>query len=178
RIRPFNEPGGILHTAASAIDYQFGFKISQTWFYKLLEKAIVPLILFAAAALYFLSCIVVVGPDEQAIIEHFGNPVKGADGVKIGVKIYEPGLSLKWPWPIDKIYKYPTKRIMELAIGYKPKIDPQTGMPEREPKLWGTQHYEEEYKLLVASRQSSATLSADDVPVSLVIAYTAKIELQ
>lgn len=161
-----NEPGGILHTAASAIDYQFGFKVSHTWFYKLLEKAIVPLILFAAATLYSLSSIVVIGPDEQAIIEHFGNPIKGADGVKI----YQPGLNLKWPWPIDKVYKYPTKRIMELAIGYKPKIDPQTGMPERKPKLWGTQHYEEEYKLLVASRQNSEKPSADDVPVSIVMA--------
>jgi len=161
-----NEPGGILYTAASAIDYQFGFKVSQTWFYKLLEKAIVPLILFAAAALYFLSCIVVIGPDEQAIVEHFGNPIKAS----AKVKIYQPGLSFKWPWPIDKVYKYPAKRVMELTIGYKHKIDPKTGMPERGPKLWGVQHYEEEYKLLVASRQSTEKMSADDVPVSLVIA--------
>jgi len=126
----------------------------------------VPLILFAAAALYFLSCIVVIGPDEQAIIEHFGNPIKASDGIKI----YQPGLNFKWPWPIDKVYKYPTKRVMELTIGYKHKIDPKTGMPERGPKLWGTQHYQEEYTLLVASRQSTEKLSADDVPVSLVIA--------
>ena len=32
-----NEPGGIFRSAAGAIDYQFGFKVSQTWFYKLLE---------------------------------------------------------------------------------------------------------------------------------------------
>jgi len=50
-----NEPGRIFHTAASAIDYQFGFKVSQTWFYRLLEKAIVPLTLFAAIILYLLS---------------------------------------------------------------------------------------------------------------------------
>ena len=57
-----NEPGGILRSAADAIDYQFGFKVSQTWFYKLLEQAIVPLILFAGVTLYLLSCIVIVGP--------------------------------------------------------------------------------------------------------------------
>ncbi|GAG32636.1 unnamed protein product, partial [marine sediment metagenome] len=51
----FNEAGGILHTAADAIDYQFGFKVSQTWFYKLLEKAVVPLVLFAGTILYLLS---------------------------------------------------------------------------------------------------------------------------
>ena len=67
-----NEPGGILHTFASAIDYQFGFKVSQTWFYKLLEEAVLPLALFAIATLYVLSCMVVVQPGEQAIIERFG----------------------------------------------------------------------------------------------------------
>ncbi|MCH6551077.1 MAG: hypothetical protein IH804_03565, partial [Planctomycetes bacterium] len=34
-----NGPGGIFRGAAGAIDYQFGFKFSQTWFYLLLEKA-------------------------------------------------------------------------------------------------------------------------------------------
>ncbi|MCK4913569.1 MAG: hypothetical protein KAS69_03100, partial [Planctomycetes bacterium] len=43
-----NEPGKIARTASGAIDYQFGFQVSQTWFYKLLEKAVVPLVLFAA----------------------------------------------------------------------------------------------------------------------------------
>ena len=33
----FSEPGGLLDTAAHAIDYQFGFKVSETWFYILLD---------------------------------------------------------------------------------------------------------------------------------------------
>jgi regulator of protease activity HflC (stomatin/prohibitin superfamily) len=161
-----NEPGGILHTAASAIDYQFGFKVSHTWFYKLLEKAIVPLVLFGVVSLYLLSCIVVVNPDEQGIIERFGNPIKSGDKVKI----YEPGLTFKWPWPVDKVYKYPTSRIMELSIGYKPKIDPRTGQEERSPKLWGQKHYQEEYMLLVASEQAGTSKETDANPFSLVIA--------
>ncbi len=47
-----NEPGGILRSAADALDYQFGFQVSQTWFYKLLEQAIIPLILFGVVTLY------------------------------------------------------------------------------------------------------------------------------
>jgi len=161
-----NEPGGILRSVADAIDYQFGFKVSQTWFYKLLEQAIVPLVLFGAVTLYLFSCVVVVGPDEQAIIEHFGNPENRAGEVRI----LEPGLAFKWPWPIDIAYKYPTKKISEISIGFVPKIDPTTGMVERKPLLWGETHYEKEYQLLVASRQSSAELPAGTVPVSLVIA--------
>ncbi len=160
-----NEPGGILRSAADAIDYQFGFKVSQTWFYKLLEQAIVPLILFGAVTLYLLSSIVVVGPDEEAIIEHFGNPVKDANNIRhIG-----PGLTFKLPWPIEIAYKYPTKRISEIGIGYVVKYE--AGKKEQpRPKLWGLQHYDEEYHLLVASEQGDMDSSAETVPVSLVIA--------
>jgi len=156
-----NEPGGIFRTVASTIDYQFGFKVSQTWFYKLLEKAIVPLVLFAAITLYLLSCIIVVNPNEEVIIEHFGNPIR-SEG---------PGLAFKWPWPIDIAYKYPTKMVSEISIGFVPNVNPKTGkvIPERE-LLWGKAHYKEEYKLLVASEQTVGELSAGAVPVSLVIA--------
>jgi membrane protease subunit HflK len=161
-----NEPGGILRSAADAIDYQFGFKASQTWFYKLLEQAIVPLILFGAVTLYLLSCVVVVEPDEQAIIEQFGDPVNGAGQVRL----IGPGLAFKWPWPIDITYKYPTEMISEISIGFVPKVDPKTGEVERKPLLWGEAHYEKEYQLLVASQQSGTESMVGTVPVSLVIA--------
>jgi len=159
-----NEPGGIFRSAAGAIDYQFGFKVSQTWFYKLLEKAIAPLVLFAAVTLYLLSCIVVVAPNEEAIIERFGNPVNDANDVRLA----GPGLAFKWPWPIDIAYKYPTKKVMELNIGFKAKKD--TDKVGYGPLLWGKEHYEEEYQLLVASKQTSAASDESAVPVSLVMA--------
>ncbi|UCC21494.1 MAG: hypothetical protein JSW23_06665 [Planctomycetota bacterium] len=161
-----NEPGGIFRTLASTIDYQFGFKVSQTWFYKLLEKAFRPRVLFAAITLYLLSCIVVVAPNENAIIEHFGNPMKDADSVRI----VGPGLAFKRPWPIDIAYKYPTKKVMELSIGFVPKLDPRTGEPEAGPLLWGEAHHHEEYLLLVAGEQMGEQLAAGGVPVSLLIA--------
>jgi len=160
-----NEPGGILRSAADAIDYQFGFKVSQTWFYKLLEKAIVPLVLFAGVTMYLLSCVVVVAPNEEAIIEHFGNPVDQAGKVRH----IKPGLTLKWPWPIDIAYKYPAKKIMELNIGFVPKTDPKTGEVMREKQLlWGQTHFEQEHSVLVASEYTGERLTEGAVPVSLV----------
>ncbi len=161
-----NEPGGIFRSAAGAIDYQFGFKVSQTWFYKLLEKAIAPLVLFAAVTLYLLSCIVVVAPNEEAIIERFGNPINDANEVRL----VGPGLALKWPWPIDIAYKYPTKKVMELDIGFVPKPRKDIDKVGYGPLLWGREHYEEEYQLLVASKQTSAVSDESAVPVSLVMA--------
>jgi regulator of protease activity HflC (stomatin/prohibitin superfamily) len=159
-----NEPGGLFHSAAGAIDYQFGFKVSQTWFYKLLERAIVPLILFGTVTLYLASAFVVVNTGEQAVVEHFGNPLK-PDGQP---RLREPGFSMKWPWPIDRIYKYPTDRIQELYIGYRPTLDPN-GMPQRGPLLWGKSHYEEEFNLLVATEDQDVQSEAEGAPpVSLV----------
>jgi regulator of protease activity HflC (stomatin/prohibitin superfamily) len=82
------------------------------------------------------------------------------------VRHVEPGLTFKWPWPIDIAYKYPTKKIAELSIGFVPKSDPES----REPLLWGKAHHEAEHHLLVASEQTGTTLEAEAVPVSLVVA--------
>ncbi len=156
-----NEPGGILKSAADAIDYQFGFQVSQTWFYQLLVKAIAPLILFfVITPLYLLSSIVVVFPNEEAIVERFGNPLDDSGEVRI----IGPGLALKLPWPIDIAYRYPTKRISEISIGFVPKSDHLN----TDPLLWGQKHYEEEYSLLVASEQTSVTSAEGAVPVSLL----------
>ncbi len=154
-----NEPGGILHTFASAIDYQFGFKVSQTWFYQLMEKAVVPLVLFSIFTLYALSCVVIVQPGEQAIIEHFGSFENGG-------KLVEPGLTFKLPWPFDIAYKYETKRVAQVNVGFKVSDE---DIESNKPLLWGEKHYEEEYPLLVSTREAEGTDDKEGtVPVSIV----------
>ncbi|HSV26830.1 MAG TPA: SPFH domain-containing protein [Sedimentisphaerales bacterium] len=154
-----NEPGAILQTVAGTIDYQFGFKVSQTWFYKLLAKAILPLLLFSALTLYLLSSIVVVRADEEAIIERFGRPIN--NGEPIG-----PGLTLKWPWPIDVAHVWPTRRIQHLTIGFDREDETKV---YREPLLWNRPHYKEERNLLVANR-AAATTQRGGVPFSIIVA--------
>lgn len=151
-----NEPGGILHTFSSAIDYQFGFKVSETWFYKLLEEAILPLALFAIATLYVLSCMVVVGPGEQAIIERLG----------VFERVAKPGLTVKLPWPFGVARTYPTKQIQVLNIGFEEDPD----KTERQPLLWGESHFKAEDKFLVAAKQEESAQEDGPPAVSLVIA--------
>lgn len=164
-----NEPGGLFHSLASAIDYQFGFKVSQTWFYRLLERAIVPLVLFGAVTLYLFSCFAVVETGEQAIVERFGNPLR-RNGEP---RLMEPGLVIKWPWPIDQIKLVRADEVRELYIGYTPNIDEQ-GRLERRPLLWGQAHYEEEFSVLVASETRDEKQAGQEgqveeaAPVSLV----------
>lgn len=155
----FSEPGGFLHTIANTIDYQFGFQVSQTWFYKLLEKAILPLILFAALTLYVMSCIVIVGPGQGAVIERFGAPDPAMGGRAIGA-----GLSFKWPWPIEIAYVYPVERVQQIAVGFR---DEDADAAKKKPLLWGEEHYTEEYNLLVATPTETAAADGT-MPVSII----------
>ncbi len=153
-------PGNILQTAASAIDYQFGFKVSQTWFYRIMEQAVVPLIIVSAVILYFLSCVVIIGPGSEAIVEHFGS----AFDSKGDVRLIGPGLTFKLPWPFETARKFPAKEIQEIHIGYVPEDDPDK---QKAPLLWGREHYKAEYNLLVAT-ESISSQEKGAVPVSII----------
>jgi len=156
-----NEPGGILHTFSSAIDYQFGFKVSQTWFFQLLGKAIIPLVMVGLLALYSLSCLIIVAPGEQAVIEHFGS----------FDRIAKPGLNCKLPWPFEKAYKHPTSLVQQIDIGFVESAD-EADKGKQKAFVWGEKHYDEEYELVIAASSDTAYEEGEGgtVPVSLVIA--------
>ncbi len=107
-----SEPGGIAHSLAEAVNYQFGFKVSQTWFYQLLQRALVPLAAVGVVAVWCLSCLIVVQPYEHAIIERFGRQIDAEHPLG-------PGLHLKWPAPIDISRKYNTDQLHEFYVGYR-----------------------------------------------------------
>jgi len=101
-------PGSIAKAISEAVNYQFGFEVSGSWFYQLLSRAIAPLIGFGVLTLLLLSSLVIVAPHEQAVITHFGR----IRGRPVG-----PGLHLKMPWPIDRAYKYAVGRVHQIVVG-------------------------------------------------------------
>ncbi|MFA6175118.1 MAG: SPFH domain-containing protein [Phycisphaerae bacterium] len=158
-LAALSSPGNILQTAATAIDYQFGFKVSQTWFYRIVAGAIVPLVIVSAAILYSLSCILIVGPESQAIIERFGSAVDSQGNVRL----VEPGITFKLLWPFDVARKFATREIQEIHIGYVPEDD----SAKQKELLWGTEHYKAEYNLLVAT-ENIGSQEKGAVPVSII----------
>jgi len=163
------QSGGLFSTAAHALDYQFGFKVSETWFYKFFEGALAKLVLVWLGILVACSCVVVIEPGEQGLLERFGRPVDGRG-------VLEPGLNLKFPWPVDAVVRYDTRALQSFNVGYVPD-------PEKEKErtvLWTRAHYKEEFNLLVASReqQSSGVEGDQTVPVNLITASIPEPELQ
>lgn len=159
-----SHPEGLFTTAARTLDYQFGFKVSETWIYRMLAEKLPGFVLALLAALAISSCFVFLEPGEQAVLERFGQPVSGRTALG-------PGPHVKLPWPVDKIYRFETGKIQSFNVGFVP--DP---VREREKTvLWTVTHAKEEYNLLVASRDQqilSATNSPDAqqaVPVNLLV---------
>ncbi|MCP4466815.1 MAG: hypothetical protein GY813_08705, partial [Halieaceae bacterium] len=101
------QPGGLISTAAQALDYQFGFKVSETWFYKYLEQKLALIIAIQVVMLFLSSSFVVIQPNEEAFLERFGKR-----NAHLG-----PGFSYKLPWPIDKVYRYKTSEIQNFVLG-------------------------------------------------------------
>jgi modulator of FtsH protease HflK len=145
------QPEGLITTAAQALDYQFGFKVSETWFYRFFEKALAWIILLQVAALFLSTTMVFIEPGEQALLEHFGQRTNTVLG---------PGGHLKWPWPIDKIYRFRTEQIQSFIVGSQP--DPT--LVNQNTVLWTAPHAKEE-NFVVANRDQNL-LSTNDIPAN------------
>ncbi len=143
----FCEPEGVLHSIAQAIDYQFGFKVSETWFYQLLQQAIAPLLLFGVVTLYLMSTIIIVQPGQQAIVMRFGTKPK---------TVLREGSHIKWPWPIDRAEIYDVAKVKQLILGATQEKDetPWLVAQDGQPVLWTVKHVKgHEFQLLVASKK-------------------------
>lgn len=154
------DPASWVNSVAQALDYQFGFNVSQTWFYRFLENALAPLIIFQISALYLLSCFVFLGPEEEGILEKFGRPVPAAEG-----GLLDSGFHLKWPWPFETVRRFPSKRMQTLHIGSE-----EDHAGRHTSMLWTVQHHTEQETFLTASRTAafSGSEDAQTVPVNLL----------
>ncbi len=102
-------PESIGHSIAEALNYQFGFEVSGTWFYKLLQRTLVPLLLVGAIFIWLMSSVVVVEEGEQYTVLHWGKPQR----------VLKPRRypHLVWPWPVDTTRKFETDAIHQIILG-------------------------------------------------------------
>ena len=148
------EPGGVAKSIADAVNYQFGFEVSSTWFYQLLQRWLFPIAVFSLFVVLVLSSVVIVDADEQAIVERFGR--------RASASVLEPGLHFKWPFPIDVVQRAPVRRVRELVIG-----EAEDAGHEEEGKavLWTEAHdYVPELMLLVNAPKHSGEAGAGPMP--------------
>jgi modulator of FtsH protease HflK len=147
------QPESLFTTAAQTLDYQFGFKVSETWIFQALQKNLPAFLLVQIVVLIVSTMFVFVSAGEQVVLEHCGKPAA----------VFGPGAHLKLPWPIDQTYRFRTDQIQSFAVGYTP--DEKNDSPI---VLWTVAHSKEE-NFLVGNRaalQSDTGTNAQ--PVALV----------
>ncbi|HXJ55674.1 MAG TPA: protease modulator HflK [Verrucomicrobiae bacterium] len=148
-----SHPESVFTTVAHTLDYQFGFKVSETWFYQFLKRSMAWLTLSYLAILTASTCLVYVQPGEEALLERFGKPAPGRE-------VLGPGFHAKLPWPIDQAYRYRTQEIQTFDVGFE-----HDEKDEHEAAvLWTVSHYKEELNLLVASRETAEIPAAPGSP--------------
>jgi len=157
----FAAPEAVAKSINEAINYQLGYDVSSTWLYRLLSRAVLPLVLGGALVMWGLSCFTVILPYQRAMVLRFGRPVMNDVG---------PGLLVKWPWPIDQVV-IPVEILRDdkgLPIG---SAETTTGLRElslatQAPTgagaiLWTNDHAREEVYQLVRPSGTSGILPVD-----------------
>jgi regulator of protease activity HflC (stomatin/prohibitin superfamily) len=172
------DPGRVGHSIAETLNYQFGFEVSKTWFYKLAARAFIPLVLFGAAALVLMSCVVIVDQGEQYVVIHMGKAIHmGETGPN---RTMEPGIHFKLPWPLETAQRFDTGTVRELLLGVGGRQKP-TIVNGRELKLWTQEHGQQaERNFLIGANRRLQTASGATPPpavdiIKLVVAVRYRV---
>ncbi len=123
------EPGRVGHSIAEALNYQFGFEVSKTWFYQLISRAFIPLIAFAVLVMLAISSIVVVRHGQQCVVLHLGR----------AKSVLEPGVHFKWPWPIDTAQRFEKGKVHQVLLGVGEHREP-VRIKGQQVDLWTEEH--------------------------------------
>ncbi|MEM6331757.1 MAG: SPFH domain-containing protein [Planctomycetota bacterium] len=107
-------PESLGKIVSETLNYQFGFEVSRSWFFSLLSRLIAPLAIVGIVVFLVLSCVVVIQPQQRALITLNGEIV----GEPVG-----PGLHFKAPWPFGGVDKFPAARVEQIAVGSLVGVD-------------------------------------------------------
>jgi len=136
-----SRPESFLATAAHAVDYQFGFKVSETQGYRFIQRWLGAIVAGQALLFWLSTGVYVIQPWEQGVVERLGSPRKATDD---NVVIQQPGFHLKLPWPIDRLFRYEPGKVQHFYVGTIPKHD-----PENPVVLWAEKHSDEPVNMVV-----------------------------
>jgi len=157
----FTEPGGVLRNIASALDYQFGFKVSGTWVYGFIERSFFPVLILWAALLWSFTAVHEVGPNNVGIRECFGK----ADTENL----LDPGIYWTLPYPFGGIRQFSCTEIRQLIIGESPESAKERA--NSPVILWTNAHGGTKEPFILAVKNPSAGENGSKIAESSAISF-------
>lgn len=170
-------PDKIAQSVGEALNYQFGVDVTSTWFYQLLSRSIMMLVVLAAVVAWAMTTLVVIQPHQRGMVLTFGEISRPlASFGEVGERDVGPGLHVKWPWPISviEVPKYTLETAardeqVSTATGVQ-TINLAANPPDRDetgPILWGTQHTTVEVYNIVQPEAGHNELDAEGTTADL-----------
>jgi regulator of protease activity HflC (stomatin/prohibitin superfamily) len=126
-------PDRLAESIGGALNYQFGFDVTGSWFYQLLSRSLLMLLGVGAVVIWGMTFFAVVRPGEQGLRIRNGQLI----GEPIG-----PGIVVKLPWPIEWVERKSTDALHRLDLGSPPPGDVKS-------LLWTNSHKVDEKYLIV-----------------------------
>lgn len=105
-------PDKIAESIGGALNYQFGFDVTGSWFYQLLSRSVTVLVLVGVAVIWAMTCFAVVQPNQQGIRVRLGHRVNDAP--------LASGPLVKWPWPFERIETFDATTMRRVNLGVEP----------------------------------------------------------
>jgi len=149
-------PDRVAESVSEAINYQFGLNVSSTWFYKLLSRSLLALVLLGGLTTWGLTMLAVVEPNEKGLILQSGRLKAEVDS----------GAHLKWPWPFQTLDTFPAHRINEVHIGTP--LHEHDDEEAQGPILWTEDHGVDEVYTIVRARPAGEGGDGESADVSLL----------
>jgi cation diffusion facilitator family transporter len=105
------------------------------------------IIVMAVVLAWASTSFVVVDVSQEALLFRWGRLLTNRDCPNLSEKsTLLPGLSLKYPWPVDSVVKAPVKKAQVVYVGFK-------GEGSGDRILWTRRHHEVEYEMLTGDSQ-------------------------
>lgn len=139
----------ILGSLLDAGERQLGIDLRSTWALTVVRRGIGPMVVALCGVGWLSTAVTIVQPEEQGLVEHWGVP-----SVRPPL---EPGPHLHWPWPADRVFRIPVRRIQVLTVGHEGQ-EQEDGGPEN--VLWAVQHAAREYTLVLGNGRDLITVDA------------------
>jgi membrane protease subunit HflK len=147
-LRTFGSRANVFASVLDSAERQLGIDLRSTWALTVVRRSAVPLLLALCAIGWLTTSLTIVGVAEQGLVERLGVPVQYPP--------LQPGIHLHWPWPIDRVFLAPVRRVQILTVGHEGNAE--NGGPE--DVLWARQHAANEYTLLLGEGRDLITVDA------------------
>jgi regulator of protease activity HflC (stomatin/prohibitin superfamily) len=141
-----NRPN-IFASVLDSAERQLGIDLRSTWALTVVRRGFEPLVIALFLVGWLSTSLTVIGVEQQGLVERLGVPVGGPP--------LAAGLHVHWPWPVDRIYRVPVRRVRALSVG---KPTEEEGGPEN--VLWSVEHAPDEYTLVLGNGRDLITIDA------------------